>query len=90
MFDKATRTLIAMLFERSTVDEIDGNLDDGRGYSVNCRRPTPYLDYTFYDGYIAGCYDDFRGDTLEETLDKMNAYLAAHPVAMVLVTEATA
>lgn len=41
MFDKSTRTLMAMLFERTTVDEIDGKLDDGRRWSVNCRRPTP-------------------------------------------------
>ena len=88
MFDKATRTLRAMLFERSTVDEIDGKLEDGRGWSVNCRRPTPFLDYTFYDGYIAGAYADFRGDTLDETLDKMNAWLADD--AVIVVCEVTA
>lgn len=83
MFDKATRTLMAMLFELSTVDEIDGKLDDGRRWSVNCRRPTPFLDYTFYDGYISGSYQDFRGDTLDETLDKMNAWLADDSVIVV-------
>lgn len=88
MFDKSTRTLMAMLFDRSTVDEIDGKLEDGRGWSVNCRRPTPFLDYTFYDGYIAGAYADFRGDTLDETLDKMNAWLADDTVIVVFeVTE---
>ena len=88
MFDKSTRTLMAMLFDRSTVDEIDGKLEDGRGWSVNCRRPTPFLDYTFYDGYIAGAYADFRGDTLDETLDKMNAWLADD--AVIVVCEVTA
>lgn len=89
MFDKATRTLMAMLSERG-FDEFSGKLEDGRGWSVNVRRPNLFQGYTFYDGYIAGCYDDFRGDTLDETLDKMNAYLAAQLVALVLVTEATA
>ena len=88
MFDKSTRTLMAMLFDRSTVDEIDGKLEDGRGWSVNCLRPTPFLDYTFYDGYIAGAYADFRGDTLDETLDKMNAWLADD--AVIVVCEVTA
>ena len=76
MFDKATRTLMAMLFERTTFDEYSGKLEDGRDWSVNCRRPNLFHDYTYYDGYIAGAYQDFRGDTLDETLDKMNAWLA--------------
>ena len=77
MFNKATRTLMAMLFERSTVDEIDGKLEDGRAWHVNIRRPNLFQGYTFYDGYIAGEYsDDFRGDTLEETLDKMETWFS--------------
>ena len=75
MFNKATRTLMAMLFERSTVDEIDGKMEDGRAWHVNIRRPNLFQGYTSYDGYIAGAYsEDFRGDTLEETLDKMEAW----------------
>lgn len=48
----------------------------------------PFLDYAFYDGYIAGAYQDFRGDTLDETLDKMNAWLADDSV--IVVCEVTA
>ena len=88
MFDKSTRTLIAMLFERSTVNEISGKLDDGRGWSVNVRRPNLFQGCTFYDGYIAGSYQDFRGDTLEETLDKMTAWLDQETV--IVVYEVTA
>lgn len=77
MFNKATRTLMAMLFDRSTVDEIDGKMEDGRAWHVNIRRPNLFQGYTFYDGYIAGAYsEDFRGDTLEETLDKMEAWFS--------------
>lgn len=83
MFDKSTRTLMSMLFERSTINEISGKLEDGRAYAINCRRPTPFLDYTFFDGYISGSYEDFRGDTLDETLDKMNDFLSCEIVPMV-------
>lgn len=86
MFDKTTRTLIAMMFERSTVDEISGKLDDGRRWDVDIRRPDLFRDYTYYDGFIAGAYGaDFRGDTLDETLDKMNAWLASESAAMNLI-----
>lgn len=81
MFSKTTRTLMAMLFERSTVDEIDGKLEDGRSWSVNVRRPNLFQGCTFYDGYIAGAYsEDFRGDTLDETLDNMESWLEADAV----------
>ncbi len=77
MFDKSTRTLMAMMFERSTVDEISGKLEDGRRWDVDIRRPNLFQGYTYFDGYIDGAYgEDFRGDTLDETLDKMDAYLA--------------
>lgn len=77
MFDKSTRTLMAMMFERSTVDEINGKLEDGRRWDVNIRRPNLFRGYTYYDGCIAGAYiEDFRGDTLDETLDKMDDWLA--------------
>lgn len=88
MFDKSTRTLMAMLFQRNAVDEISGKLEDGRGWSVNCRRPNLSRSETCYDGYIARCYEDFRADTLDETLDMMNAYLAAEAEATELMQEA--
>lgn len=78
MFNKATRTMMAMLFDRSTVDEIDGKMEDGRAWHVNIRRPNLFQDYTYFDGYVSGAYnDDFRGGTLEETLDKMEAWFSA-------------
>ncbi len=77
MFDKSTRTMMAMMFERSTVDEINGKLDDGFYWYVHIYRPNLFQGYTYYDGFIAGAYsEDFRGDTLDETLDKMDAWLA--------------
>lgn len=76
MFDKATRTLMAMLFERGAVDEIEGKTADGSRWSVDCHRPNLFQDYTYFDGYVSGAYnEDFRGDTLEETLNKMDAWL---------------
>ena len=76
MFDKATRTLMAMLFERGAVDEIEGETADGSRWSVDCHRPNLFQDYTYFDGYVSGAYnEDFRGDTLEETLNKMDAWL---------------
>lgn len=91
MFDKSTRTLMAMMFERSTVDEINGKLEDGRRWDVNIRRPNLFRGYTYYDGCIAGAYsEDFRGDTLDETLDKMDAYLAELAEVNAMLKEATA
>lgn len=88
MFDKSTRTLMAMLFERSSVDEISGKLEDGRRWEVNISRPNLFRGYTHYDGYIAGAYsEDFRGDTLEETLDKMDAWLAEDQAARAKLME---
>lgn len=77
MFDKSTRTLMAMLFERSAIDEISGKLDDGRRWNVTIRRRNLFRDCVSYDGCIAGAYsEDFRGDTLDETLNKLEAHLA--------------
>lgn len=77
MFDKATRTLIAMLFERGTINEVDGILEDGRRWSVTKHGPSLFCDYVFYAGWLAGEYcEAFRGDSSEETLEKMNAWLA--------------
>ena len=91
MFDKATRTLMAMLFERGAVDEIEGKTADGSRWSVDCHRPNLFQDYTYFDGYVSGAYnEDFRGDTLEETLSKMDTWMeekagAVEMVRMVLV-----
>lgn len=77
MFDKATRTLIVMLFERGTINEVDGILEDGRRWSVTKHGPSLFCDYVFYSGWLCGEYrEDFRGDSAEETLGKMNAWLA--------------
>lgn len=89
MFDKSTRTLIAMLFERGTINEVDGILEDGRRWSVTKHGPSLFCDYVFYSGWLAGEYrEDFRGDSAEETLDKMNAWLADD--AVIVVCEVTA
>lgn len=82
MFDKATRTLIAMLFERGTINEVDGILVDGRRWSVTKHGPSLFCDYVFYAGWLAGEYrEDFRGDSSEETLEKMEAYLKQEAAA---------
>lgn len=78
MFDKSTRTLMAMLFQRSAIREFSGSLPDGRFFTVSIHRAELWRDDPSYDGYIAGAYSaDFVGDTLDETLNKMDAYLAA-------------
>ena len=84
MFDKATRTPMAMLFERGTINKVDGILEDGRRWSVTKHGPNLFCDYVFYSGWLAGEYcEDFRGDTLEETLDKMAAWLDQETVIVV-------
>lgn len=84
MFDKSTRTLIAMLFERGTINEVDGILEDGRRWSVTKHGPSLYCDFVFYSGWLAGEYrEDFHGDTLDETLEKMNAWFAEETMNVV-------
>ena len=89
MFDKSTRTLIAMLFERGTINEVDGILEDGRRWSVTKHGPSLYCDFVFYSGWLAGEYrEDFHGDSAEETMEKMNAWFAEE--TMIVVCEVTA
>jgi hypothetical protein len=78
LFTKTDRTLMAMLFERGTVREMDGILPDGRRWSVTKHGPSLFCDYVFYSGWISGeLCDDFRGETAEETMDHMEAWYAA-------------
>ena len=89
MFDKSTRTLIAMLFERGTINEVDGKLEGGRSWSVTKHGPSLFCDYVFYSGWISGEYrEDFHGDSAEETKDKMNAWFEEE--TMNVVCEVTA
>lgn len=84
MFDKSTRTLIAMLFERGTINEVDGILEDGRRWSVTKHGPSLYCDFVFYSGWLAGEYrEDFHGDSAEETMKKMNAWFAEETMNVV-------
>ena len=77
IFSKTDRTLMQMLFQRGTVTEIDGVIPGTeRRWNVCCYRPNLFRDETHYEGYISGVYgNDFRGDTLDETLDAMEALL---------------
>ena len=91
MFDKSTRTLIAMLLERDAVNSISGSLEDGRCWTVSIHRPNLFRDNVTYDGCIAGAYSaDFTGSTLDETLGKMAAYLADEAELAEMVGRATA
>ena len=77
-FTKTDRTLMAMLFARGVVTEIDGVIPGTeRRFNVCCYRPNLFRAEEHYEGYISGVYgEDFRGDTLDETLDAMEAYMA--------------
>lgn len=89
MFDKSFRTITAMQFERSIVDEVSGKLPDGRNWSITIRRPNLFRDETYYDGYIAGAYSaDFSGDTLDEAFDAMEAWLADEAEVKAMIRKA--
>lgn len=89
MFDKSFRTITAMQFERSIVDEVSGKLPDGRNWSITIRRPNLFRDETYYDGYITGAYnEDFSGDTLDDAFNAMEAWLAAEAEAEVMIRKA--
>lgn len=82
MFDKSTRTLIAMLFQRGQITEMDGELPDGRHFTISHRTKNLWRDDDYYDAWLAGVYsDDFRGDTVDETLDALEAYIREEAAA---------
>lgn len=77
MFDKATRTLMTMLFDRGQISEMEGRLDEVRIWSVTHRTKNDFRDDDYFDGWVTGApYTvDFRGDTVDEVLDKLEGYL---------------
>lgn len=83
MFDKSTRTLMAMLFERGAISEIEGRLDEVSCWTVTHRTKNQWRDDDYYDGWVTGApyTADFRGDTVDEVLDKLEAYLQQEAAA---------
>lgn len=81
MFDKSTRTLMAMLFQRGIVTTIDGIVTGTeRKFYIYRYGPGIVNDHEYYTGWVSGVYTaDCSGDTLEETLDKLEAVIANLP-----------
>ena len=77
MFDKSTRTLMAMLFQRGLVTTIDGVVPGTeRKFYIYRYDPKLFRDGPMFTGFISGLYtEDYAGATLDETLDKMETYI---------------
>ena len=78
MFDKATRTLMAMLFERGTVSEMHGIYKDGfheRRWEIIFRPKNIFRDDAYFDVSLSGCYDWKTADTLDEALDALETMM---------------
>jgi len=77
-FATTDRTLMKMLFERGLVKSINGIIPGtDRAFYVYYYDTGNFSDAPFFSGFIAGRYtDDYYGETLDETLDKMEAIIA--------------
>jgi hypothetical protein len=81
MFDKSTRTLMAMLFQRGLVTTIDGVVPGTeRKFYVYHYGPNIISENDYYTGWISGIYGVVcDGSTLNEALDKLEAVVANLP-----------
>ena len=77
MFDKSTRTLMTMLFQRG-IKEMDTTVNlNGfeRHVSVQVFRADMWRDEDYYMVTISGREDEFTGSTLDEVLDQLQEYI---------------
>ena len=77
MFDKSTRTLMAMLFQRG-ITEMDTTITIGgfeRHVAVRLFRADMWRDEDYYMATISGREDEFTGTTLDEVLDQLQEYI---------------
>lgn len=78
MFDKTARTLMAMLFERGTIKEMDTTVTlNGfeKHVAVHHFRADMWRDDDCYMATISGWEDEFIGSTLDEVLDQLQEYI---------------
>ena len=78
MFDKSTRTLMAMLFQRGAINEVNTTTKlNGFVHHVSIRlfRADMWRDDDYYMATISGWEDDFIGHTLDEALDQLQEYI---------------
>ena len=77
MFSKTDRTLMAMVFQRGIVTSMNGIIPGtDRAFFVYYYSTGVFRDNPCFSGFVSGRYaDDYRGTTLDETLDKMEAII---------------
>lgn len=79
MFDKSTRTLMKMLFERGAVTEISGVCKVRRWqrkWTVVYHPVNDFRDEAYYTGTVAGVYSlEAEGLTLDEALNGLEKIL---------------
>ena len=93
MFDKTDRTLMAMLFKRGTIKEMDTTVDIWgfeRHVAIHHYRADLWRDDDYYMATISGWEDEFTGETLDEVLDQLDAYIEECKAAHERVTRRTA
>lgn len=89
MFSKTDRTLMSMVFQRGMVTSMNGIIPGtDRAFYVSYYNAGAFRDAHFYTGFIAGHYtEDYYGETLDETLDKIEAIAKRIQMEAVLASE---
>lgn len=77
MFDKTTRTLMAMLFQRGIKEMNTTVTVNGfeRHVAIHHYRADLWRDDDCYMATISGWEDEFTGETLDEVLDQLQDYI---------------
>jgi hypothetical protein len=77
MFDKSTRTLMAMLMQRGMTEMSRTFNINGfdRHVSIQVYRADLWRDEDYYTATISGWEDPFTGSTLDEVLDQLQDYI---------------
>lgn len=75
IFTKAQRAKMAMVFADGLVTTMDGIIPGTeRKFFIYYYQPDLFRDERFFTGFVSGIYEEnYRGDTLDETLDKIEA-----------------
>lgn len=80
MFNATARALMAAMFEGGLATEIAGvytdRLGDEHRWEVRYYPAGRYNVDAFFTGTVANYYDMYEGDTLDEVLDLLDAWVA--------------
>ena len=80
MFDTNARSMMAAMFEAGLATEIAGvytdRLGDENRWEVRYYPAGRYHPEAFYAGTVSTYYDMYEGDTLDEVLDLLEAWVA--------------